>query len=335
MRERNRCKLRLRFGLAILFLLLAAWPARAQFSGNIDIAFTAAAETLTVGDPVPLTLSVTYPADYTLSIPTLPKAWGDFEIRRQTEPETVANPDGTQTTTQTIEVTLFAVGTFQTPAWRLTLRDATGKTMERVVPQVSLTVQSVLEEGDTQLRDIKPQADLPLPPVWPWVAAGLALVALLAWLGRRFTRRLRRPLRRSPQAVPPPPIDPRPPHEIALAELARIEALDLPGQGRHKEYYTLVGDCLRRYLQGMYHIPAMDMTTAEIKQALRHAPLPPEHARRFTALLSDADLVKFARLVPPLEEARALIPRAREAIHLTRPIVLPASPAKAMTEAAA
>ncbi len=308
---------------------------RAQFSGNIDIAFTAPTDTLTVGDPVPLTLSVTYPADYRLTIPTLPKAWGDFEVRRQTEPETVPNPDGTQTTTQTIEVTLFAVGTFQTPPWRLTLRDATGKTMERAVPQVSLTVQSVLKEGDAQLRDIKPQAELPVPPVWPWVAAGLALAALLAWLGWRIARRLRRRIRPPAPVVPQPLFDPRPPHEIALAELARIEALDLPGQGRHKEYYTLVGDCLRRYLEGAYHIPAMDMTTAEIGRALRHTPLPPEHARRFTDLFAAADLVKFARLVPPLEEARAFIPQARDVILLTRPAPLPEAAGAVPLEAAA
>ncbi|MFQ5578045.1 MAG: hypothetical protein ACE5G8_13760, partial [Anaerolineae bacterium] len=254
------CKLRLRFGQAALILLLlipGARPAWAQFSGNIDIRFTASGDELTVGDPVTLTLAATYPAGYDIAIPSLPNSWGDFDVRRQSEPETTLDPDGVKTTRQTIEVTLFAPGTFQTPSWSVTLRGQNGETVERAVPQVSLTVLSVLQEGDADLKDIKPQAELPLPPLWPWLAGGLLLAALLAWAARWLYRRLKG--RRVDVPLPAAPAaDPRPPHEIALAELARIERLDLPGQGRFKEHYTLVGDCLRRYLEGRYHIPALD-----------------------------------------------------------------------------
>jgi hypothetical protein len=118
--------------------------------------------------------------------------------------------------------------------------------------------------------------------------------------------------------------------------LTRIERLDLPGQGRFKEYYSLVADCLRRYLEGMYQLPAMDLTTTEIRWGLRHAPILPAHARQFVTLFNVSDLVKFARLIPKMEEVEQLIPQARALIDLTKPEApAPEGEPKAVPEVAA
>lgn len=302
----------LRFSILIIVLLLTIFPAAAQFPENIDLRFTAETGTLTVGDVASLTLQATYPADYRMTVPALPEQWGDFEIRGQSEAETTLNDDGTQTTTQTIEVTVFDVGTFSTPGFPVAFTDPNGETLERAVPQISLTVESVLEEGDTDLRDIKPQAELPVPPVWPWILGGLLPAALLGWGGWWLVHYLRRRFQPQPSIVAPEPfIDPRPAHQIALEELDRIENLHLPGQGRFKEFYTLISDCQRRYLEGAYGLPAMDLTTDEIRRALKQTGLGWERTRDFTDLFSACDLVKFARLIPSRAEARAMLPQAR------------------------
>jgi len=314
--ETRNSKLIITFVAALLLIVIV--PVRAQFSGNIDVSFKANTDTLTVGDPITLTLKAVYPAGYTLTIPKLPQNWGDFEVRDQSNTQISANANGTQTAVQTIGATLFQTGAFQTPNWAITFTDAAGKTTERAVPQISLTVTSVLTQSDTALRDIKPQAELPVPPLWPWILIGLAGAILVGWGLWWLLHWIQAHRHPRPEAAATPIVDPRPAHQIALEELARIERLDLPGQGRFKEHYTLVTDCLRRYLEDRYHVLALERTTTEIKLALRHADLPRDTARQFLALFTASDMVKFARFVPTAGDARTLIPQARELVEKSK-----------------
>ncbi len=294
--------------------LLAIFPVLAQFSGNIDVSFKADTDTVTIGDPITLTLRVVAPADETVSIPKLDTDWGDFEVRAQSTPKVTANDDGTQTTEQIITAVLFDVGTFRTPNWDITITDMHDNTTKRAVPQVSITVASVLKEGDTDLRDIKPQADLPALPPWLWVLAAI-LVAALAYFGWKYLRRRWKNRQRTEtDTVPSAPVDTRTPAELALAELARIERLDLPGQGRFKEHYTLVGDCLRQYLESEYGIAALEHTTAEIRISLRQTSLEQKCRHQFISIFEMSDLVKFARFIPTIDEAWHFFTDARQLI---------------------
>ena len=74
------------------------------------------------------------------------------------------------------------------------------------------------------------------------------------------------------------PVDTRPLHQIALEELHRIDALDLPSQSRFKEHYTLVTDCIRRYLERAFDTRALDRTTGELRTALESSAMAPDHA---------------------------------------------------------
>lgn len=300
------------FAIALAIVLLAVFSVWAQFSGGVDVSFKTDTDTVTIGDPITLTLRIVAPADETVSIPKLETDWGKFEVRAQSAPQITANDDGTHTTVQTIIVALFDVGTFRTPNWDITLTDAHGNNTKRAVPQVAITVQSVLKEGDTDLHDIKPQADMPVPPPWLWILGAL-LAAALAYFGWKYLRRWlanRRP--GTTDTAPAEPIDTRTPVQIALAELARIERLDLPGQGRFKEHYTLVSDCLRQYLENEYHIPALEHTTAEIRVSLRHTSLEQKCRHQFLSLFEMSDLVKFARFIPTPDEAWHFFTDARQ-----------------------
>jgi hypothetical protein len=301
--------------LIIIAILLTTLLARA--AGGVEITFTAAKNELTVGDPVQLTLEVKHPAGYQVIIPSLGvgQNWGDFEVRSQSQAETLANPDGSETTRQTIEVTLFAPGAFQTPPLTLTIRDNEEQISEENTPPVSLTVTPVLAKDDETLLDIKPQAQLAVPPRWPWLLAGLPVAGLLGWGSWRLWRRLVQ--RRSAPALV---IDARLPYQVAFDELARIDHLKLPEQGQFKEHYTLVTDCLRRYLEQQHQVRAFDRTTTELRTSLKQSALALEHTRRLLDLFSEGDLVKFAKFIPALEQARQLTHQARQLVAETHPI---------------
>ena len=269
----------------------------------------------TVGDPIPLRLRAVYPAGVEPTLPELPRQWGPFEMRGQTPWPANSNDDSTMTAVLEMTVTLWAPGEYETPPLTVRYRDAPGGDHEVGVPPLSITVASVLAEEDLQKRDLKPQASLPRPPVWPWVLLGLLAAALLFFA----LRWLRSYLRARTRPEDHPPLDARLPEEIGYDELARVAALDLPARGEFKRHYTLVADCLRTYIEGIYGVPALDRTTRELMTALRRAQTDGAPLASLHDLLAQADLVKFAKLRPSVDQARAAVNRASHFVDQTKP----------------
>jgi hypothetical protein len=300
-------------GSLLLIILWISLVGPALAAGGVEVKLTPSQEQLAVGDPVELTLEVNHPAGYQVIMPKLEQKWGDFEVRSQSQATTSANPDGTETTRQSIDVTLFELGSFETPELPLTISDDSGQMTEVTAPALSLTVNPLRVEEDTSLRDIRPQADMAIPSMLPSILTGLVVATVVAgsgwWLYQRW--RAKRGLA--------PLIDNRPPYQVAYDELDRIAGLNLPGQNRFKEHYTLATDCLRTYLEQQFQLHAFDRTTAELRVELKQSTMAPDHMRRLIDLFGDSDLVKFAKLTPEIEEARQLIDEARGLVTLTKP----------------
>ena len=307
----NKKRIFIQVLMVVSVLVLMVAPVEA--AGGVTAILTPNQTELAVGDPVELTLTVTHPADTQVIIPPLEKTWGPFEVRGQSQATTVDNGDGTATTQQIITVTLFDLGTFETPALPLTLSNGSGQVAEESVVPISLTVNSILAEGDTQLKDIRPQASMDVPFPWPMVATGLVVLAVAIAGAWWLVHRLRKngTLGRT--------VDNRPPFQVAFDELDRIDGMGLPEKGQFKAHYTLVTDVLRQYLEKQFGVHAFDRTTSELKQSLQTSTVAPDNVRHFVDFFSGSDLVKFAKLVPNLDEARTITIDARMLVKLTRP----------------
>ncbi len=320
------CRFLLLRAIVILPLLLVS-PALAQTPQDAEVDFfidpADADKTLTVGDHIILRLQVRHPADSTVTLPRLEREWQEFEVIEQTPSETVAQPDGAAITGKAIVVSLFEPGQYLTPRLVITHRQADGSVEELAAPVIALNITSVLTE-DTELRDLKPQAELPEPPLWPWLVGGTLLTMVLSGLlfGAALWYYHYRRTRPLPTAIPLPVIDTRPPEVIAHAELDRIEALDLPAQNQIKEHYSLVSNCLRAYIERRYDIPALEQTTAELRAAFRELTVPMRDVAGFMGLFSESDFVKFARYQPQPAEVYSLIGRARTIVDATTPAPL-------------
>jgi len=289
--------------IAIIIALFAVSVAAAQTPANVTI--TPSTDSVTVGDPVELTVMVNHPAGTQVLMPELEPNWGNFIVRSQSPVNTVDNGDGTATSTQFIDTRLFAPGAFETPPLNITIANSSGQITEAAAPAIPITVNSVLVEGDTELRDIKPQATLPSGFTWlVFVAATGAFIAAIVWF---IARRVKEAF------------DNRLPHEVALDTLTAVEKEQLPENGRYKEHYTLVTDTLRAYVEQTQGIQATDRTTAEIQKELNKSSLTTEQAKQFTTILSESDLVKFAKFTPDIESAHALVTESRQFIEDTKP----------------
>lgn len=295
--------------LLIALLLLVVGQVSAQDNGPVIATLSAPEGQLTVGDSIRLTLAVTHPAGYQVILPAAAPAWGDFTVVAQSPVTTTANADGTETTTGAIDARLFRPGVFNTPPLEVSVTDGQGGLLKVTAAPAAVTIGSVLQEGDTALRDIKPQAALPFPAAWPWIAAGLAAVVALAGVIAWRTRRRRKDA-----------VDNRLPHEVALDGLAAIEGLRLPEQGRFKEHYTFVSATVRTYLERRFGIPALERTTGEIRPDLARIELSPEVVAALIAFLRESDLVKFSKWTPDVESAHELLAQGRLIVETTRPV---------------
>ena len=318
---------RVRVLWAVAAILAATLPgvglAQDASRSGVRISLTADRPTLTVGELVTLTLEVTHPADHVVVVPRLGPEWGPFEVVSQTPAQPNPNADGTETTSQRMVVTLFAPDTFETPDLSISVRAPDGS-VERVLPlPVRLTVDSVLSGPNETLKDIRPLADL-APALWrqpvALAAAALAIVVVLVSGSVLVQRRLRG---RDDLAVSM--ADTRTPWETATQELDRIERLDLPGDGRFKEHYTLLAGVTRAYVRVMYQEDSdlsgtTDMTTDEIRSTIGQSSLDRKNAGLVVDLLFEADLARFSNYSPSAPQAYGALQRAREIVEGTKPV---------------
>lgn len=255
-----------------------------------------------------LEIVATAPRDATLYPPFRP-ALGSFRVV-----ETLAGTEkiegATRTETWRFAVVPLRLGVEKIPKIEIPYKLADGTQGQAETPIVRVRILGFLENE----QDPAPGA---LPPPNPVIATNWALIwglsiggalALAALLTFFVLKALEN---RFKALMPAPP--PRPANEVALEALERIEqatAAELDGAAR----LAATIDTLRAYLQGRYQIDALEMTTRELVKALDEVDLKSISPKEIESLLEDTDLVKFARLTPKEEEARATAPVVRKIV---------------------
>ncbi len=114
-----------------------------------------------------------------------------------------------------------------------------------------------------------------------------------------------------------------PAHETALQEIEKIKGEKIWRQeGRAKEYYTSLTDAIRRYINARFDINATEMITSEIIEHLKQVE-DKEALKDLNELLQTADLVKFAKYDPLMNEKDASLVNAIGFINETKKELTP------------
>ena len=305
-----------------LTVALLAGTVLAQGESEVRVSAQVDRETITVGDRIAYTVRSEHDKNLVVDFPQLGSTWGDFDVLSQHPLQPGKGGPGRVITGKEYVITAFTVGGHVTPPLRVSYLDDEGQAHEVETGPISITVTSVLTTtesvtGTLDIRDLKPQAELPRD--WSWLLWGGLVSLIIALAAGALLWFLVRRRKRIEVAAPVSVVDLHPPEEIAYEELERIAGLRLVEQRRFKEHYTLTADCLRCYAEGIYDIPAMDRTTEEFHAALRRARVDGQQVRLFKAFLDESDLVKFAKYVPSIEEAQGTLPRARYIVDVTKP----------------
>jgi hypothetical protein len=304
----------------------AAQRARsAQAPFEVRTGVTVAADSVRVGDPFRVTIGVRAPVGATIDFPRELDSTGAVQ---SLDPVSVRSSADTSAVEQYAD---YRVAAWDVGKQAIRIEDVIvklGSATRRIpVNGATIFVKSVLP-ADSAKRTPKPPRDLfevnPFP-WWLWALLAAIAIGLILWYW--WWRRRRR------EAKPIPAIDP---FKQAEADFERIERLALIEAGERGRYVTLVVEVLRDYLAARHSRASLSLTTTELQRTVRELPTVPEG--RLTRVLSDADLIKFARRAVSGDRARDLGREARAIVvvehdatppdHPTTPTP-PTSPAEA------
>jgi hypothetical protein len=162
----------------------------------------------------------------------------------------------------------------------------------------------VLIEGDTNLREIKPQAELVTErrPIWPMMTAGVLGAAMLTGYG--VNRWRRRKL-----------IDRRTPRQRTLDSLGALSTQNSQTPAEIKALCALLADSLRDYLAAITHLPARDLTTRELARRFKDQEVPPAWSIQVVEVLQVCDGVKFANEELEGSNLQAMISTVRQLVE--------------------
>ena len=298
--------------LLLLAVLLAAAP-----TGHPTVATKLSPRPrLTVGDRFDLTFVVTSPHGSLVTGP-LADTTGVFALAGEQRKTKLGKV--TDESTYRLSLAGFEPGRHRLPEFRF-LVQAAGHTDTLRSDSVAVTIASVLPDSMKDIHGLASAETFPNMLLRLGLVA-LALLALLAYFGRRLLRRLRRhqELARAPL----------PPWDEALQALDGLAWREWLEAGESKRYYYALSLILKRYIERRFEFHAAEQTTTEVLASMRanKTPMRDDVARFFNR----TDLVKYATRVPTLAEAESAIDEVRAFVHKTKP----AEPAPAVPAGAA
>jgi hypothetical protein len=276
-----------RWWIAVCIMILTCGVVYAQEAAAAQ--FSATNQSPLVGEPVQLTLTARFSSGATMvEWPDFPEHWANFEVREVGELE-ISDQNGAVEYRQTIITILWEPGDYVTPETVIAYSDATGALGELFAASLPFTVPSVLT-GDLTLRPLKPLVFLSYIPPALIVVGVFALAFPVVWFAQRRSKQVK---------VLDWQGDIRALDQRTLAMLSSIDRQPLEPSA----VFAATADCLRDYLGQQFHIAAQELTTGELLIGLQPH-LSKQTFTRLGQLLSQADLVKFARQIPNREAAQ-------------------------------
>ncbi len=245
--------------------------------------------TLTIGDPFHYTLALKYSPDFQLDSLNLQEKLAGLEIRDSL----LTSKTSKKQIVSIYDYTLvpWLTGEFEIPPITINYQDKDGNQKTVFSEPVKVKVESVLGEV-TDTTDVKGlKAQLSLGKGWKFYASIILALLILGaglWLFWLMTRRKK--------IIQPEEV--RFPWELALEELFNLKGKQHSGKMSAKEYYYLLSEILRGYLEKRFSIPLLESTTEEIRLILERDFLQPNSKTVLLRFLEQSDLIKFAKVVP-------------------------------------
>ena len=269
-----------------------------------------------VGQQDGLELQVSMPAGRALQMPVLKKGMEiipNVEIVEVGKLDTVLMNDGNQwQITQRYIITAWDSAFYYLPPLQVRVDTSEYESKALAFKVYTLDVDTLNADRFFPPREIQ---DLPFAwEDWQQIAYGmlalLPLVALIVGMGILIKKGkpIFRIIRRKKKA---------PAHQVAISEIERLKEQRTWAKEDSKEYYTLLTDTLRTYIQERYGFSAMEMTSSEIIERLMNEG-DEKSLLELKEIFRTADLVKFAKWSTQINENDANLMAALQYVNETK-----------------
>lgn len=302
--------MKLRIFILLFSMVQIALAQQFTVSSQLDSA------SIQIGEQARLRLSVAQPTNLQVSIPILSDTiTKGIEIVDIVKADTISLSDSRIQVNYDYLITSFDSGFYFIPSYTYA---AAGDTLQTAPLGLSVTTVTVNPETD-DIKTIKPIMDAPFywSELFTWVGYVLLaflVVSLIIFVLLKYVLKKKVPfIDQTPQPVIPP-------HIVALEKLEEIKVQKIWQCGDIKVFYTQVTDVLRVYLEGRFGINAMELTSDEIMALVKKEPGLNEVRAALKDLLTLADLVKFAKMVPIENQNERSLLIAFDVVDKTKPI---------------
>ena len=236
-----------------------------------------------------------------------------LELVEPVKNDTVNSADGHLLVSQRCKITSFHDSLLYIPPYPFVLN---GDTVWSKSLSLKVIQPFKIDTTSNSIADIKPVFNPKfdwrgLLNILLWVLLALLIIALTYVLIQKYWRK--KPV----FASAPKPI--LPPHVIAISHLDKIKQEKPWQQGRFKEYHTELTDVVRAYLEVVFDIRSMEMTSDEILDQLKVLRI--ENKAAYLSLqqiMKLADLVKFAKWHTTPDEHELSLYNAYQFVNLTK-----------------
>jgi hypothetical protein len=279
----------------LLLHIIFSWLLPQVVAGQAPaISLTANRDSILIGEPVLLQLSVTGTPEQMNGFNwfDIPEKPGHFEVVEKTDVQ-IKEENGKLLKTQQITITGFDSGRWHIPPF------VSGKYK---TDSIALLVNTVPVSPLDDYRDVKEIIEISKPFNWKLIsiiAGGAVLLALLTWwlIVRYFKGR---------KPVTPKPVTPLlSPLQEALRALQDLQARRLPAQGKFKQFYAGGDAVLKQYITRQSGITSLVNTNREMKLIVSRYRLPATVEEPLIQWFAMSDAAKFAQYLPGAAEADA------------------------------
>lgn len=310
------------FFCAMLACLLSGSQLMAQSQTDFTVTATADTTQIRIGEPVNVLFTAKVPmGNVKVAFPNLPDSLHHLEITARSPIDTTGSDANQRLFRQTITLTSFDSGRWELPPLKFEVYSlSTNAADSAYTESVFIDVQTVAVDTTKPFKPIKPLRSVAwnILDYWPYLLGTIVLIAFII-LYFAYWRKKKTPL------PPPPPKPAKSPYQIAMEELEQLAAAK-PWHQDVKLYYTQLTDILRQYFEQQFHIAAQEQTTAELLQNIKPVTVLNQQRDKLQAILTLADLAKFAKLQPAPHEHEECLQKAIAVVEWTKPAATAAAP---------
>ncbi|MEO6406270.1 MAG: hypothetical protein ABIY51_13085 [Ferruginibacter sp.] len=224
----------------------------------------------------------------------VPDSIPHFEILQKQQFDTVEK-NGQYSLYQSMVLTSFDSGRWVIPAFIVTIGSTNKKSIRFSTDSIIVNV-GYSPMDSSGLRDIKPVLEVKVPDyTWAYILAGILTLLFFGWLIYRYFKNRKK--KDKPAFIPS-----LKPYDEAMQALKKLQAMDISTAEGIRIYHTKLSEIFKLYYSNKERKNMLHFTTTDMLINMKSNSFSAETISLIAEVLRRADVVKFAKYLPPVYE---------------------------------